>query len=54
MVNAIVLFSVIAGFLSAWYYIELLYNPVDIINVFKLIGSYAVWILFVVTIVLVG
>ena len=51
-VNAIVLGSVWLGFFSAWYYISILFNRVDLGQVFGFIAIYSVWIIFVVTVVL--
>lgn len=51
-VNGIVLISLTAGYMSAWYYIDLLYNPVDAVAVFQLIASYFLWLMFVVTLTL--
>ena len=52
VVNAIVLGSVWLGFMAGWYYIEILFNPVDAGQVFAFIATYSLWIIFVVTVVL--
>lgn len=52
VINGIVLGSVWLGFIGAWYYIEILYNHVDIMSVFAFIATFSLWIIFVVTIVL--
>ena len=53
VVNAIVLGSVWLGFMASWYYIEVLFNSVDVGHVLLFMTTYSLWILFVVTIVLV-
>lgn len=50
--NAIVLGSVWAGFFAAWYYIQILFNPVNAGEVFAFLGTYSLWIIFAVTVVL--
>jgi len=52
VVNIIVLASVWLGFIAAWYYIEILFNRVDVWNVLQFIATYSLWIIFVVTVVL--
>lgn len=52
VVNAIVLVSVWLGFLSAWYYINILFNPVKVGEVIQFTATYSLWIVFVVTVVL--
>lgn len=52
VVNAIVLGSLWIGFLAAWYYIRILFGPVAIGDVLTFIGTYSVWIVFAVTVVL--
>lgn len=52
VVNTIVLASVWLGFLSGWYYIEILFNQVDAGEVFAFIATYSLWLVFVVTVVL--
>jgi ABC-2 type transport system permease protein len=52
VVNAIVLGSVWLGFLSSWYYINILFNSVAVGQVFAFIAMYSLYIVFVVTIVL--
>ncbi len=52
MCNGIALSSVWLGFFAAWYYIEILYNSVDVSLTLAFIGTYSLWIIFVVTIVL--
>ncbi|WP_438314304.1 ABC transporter permease [Sporosarcina sp. FA9] len=52
IVNAIVLGSVWLGFMASWYYIELLFNSVDVGHVLLFITTYSLSIIFVVTIVL--
>jgi len=52
VVNGIVLGSIWLGFLSAWYYIDILYNHVDPVQIITFIAVYSLWIVFVVTIVL--
>lgn len=52
VVNGIVLGSVWLGFMAAWYYINILFNHVEVGQVFAFIATYSLWIVFVVTIVL--
>ena len=52
VVNAIVLGSVWLGFMASWYYISILFNHVNAAQVFAFIGTYSLWLVFVVTIVL--
>lgn len=52
VVNAIVLGSVWLGFLAAWYYIRILFNPVAVGEVFAFLGTYSLWLVFAVTVVL--
>ena len=52
VVNAIVLGSVWLGFLAAWYYIRILFNSVAAGEVFAFLGTYSLWLVFAVTVVL--
>lgn len=52
VVGIIVLGSVWLGLLTSWYYTELLFGNVDASDFFAFTGTYSVWILFVVSIVL--
>ena len=52
VVNAIVLGSVWLGFLAAWYYIGILFNSVAVGEVFAFLGTYSLWLVFAVTVVL--
>lgn len=52
VVNALVLGSVCLGFMAAWYYIEILFNSVDVGSLFAFIATYSLWLIFVVTVVL--
>ncbi|MEZ7173004.1 ABC transporter permease [Sporosarcina sp. OR05] len=52
VVNAIMLGSMWAGFLAAWYYIDILFNPVDVGEVMQFAGTYSLWVVFAVTVVL--
>ncbi|WP_432363151.1 ABC transporter permease subunit [Sporosarcina sp. UB5] len=52
VVNAIVLASVWLGFMAAWYYIRILFNPVAVGEVFAFLGIYSLWLVFAVTVVL--
>ncbi|WP_172372736.1 ABC transporter permease [Sporosarcina jiandibaonis] len=52
VLNGIVLASVWLGFLAAWYYISILFNSVNALEVFGFIATYSLWIMFVVTAVL--
>ena len=52
VVNGIVLGSVWLGFLAAWYYISILFNSVNITQALAFIGTYSLWLVFVVTVVL--
>lgn len=51
-VNAIVLASAWVGFFAAWYYIRILFNPVAAGEVFAFLGTYSLWLVFAVTVVL--
>lgn len=52
VVNAIVLASVWLGFFAAWYYIRILFNSVSAREVFAFLGTYSLWLIFAVTVVL--
>ena len=52
VVNALVLGSVWLGFMAAWYYIDILFNAVDVGSLVAFIATYSLWIIFVVTVVL--
>jgi len=52
VVSIIALGSVWLGLLTSWYYTELLFGNVPASNFFAFAGTYSVWILFVVTVVL--
>ncbi|MEK5040249.1 ABC transporter permease [Sporosarcina sp. FSL K6-3457] len=52
VVNALVLGSACLGFMAAWYYIEILFNSVDVGLLFGFIATYSLWLIFVVTVVL--
>lgn len=52
VVNAIVLASVWLGFFAAWYYIGILFNSVAVGEVFAFLGTYSLWLVFAVTVVL--
>lgn len=52
MAGAIGVLSVWLGLLAAYYYVFLLFDPVDIVRFLQFAGSYSVWILLIVTIVL--
>lgn len=52
VVNGIVLLSVWLGFLAAWYYIDILFNPVAASDVLPFIATYSLWMMFVVTVTL--
>ncbi|PUB13339.1 ABC transporter permease subunit [Paenisporosarcina sp. OV554] len=51
VIGTIALVSVWLGLLTTWYYTELLFGKVDTADFFAFAGTYSVWILFVVTIV---
>lgn len=51
-VNAIVLASAWVGFFAAWYYIRILFNSVAAGEVFAFLGTYSLWLVFAVTVVL--
>lgn len=46
----IALFSIIIGLLASYYYTVILYNEVDVWRIAALIGTYSLWVLFVVTV----
>lgn len=52
VVNVIVLVSLWIGLISAWYYIDILFNPVNTVEVLSFIATYSLWIVFIVTVVL--
>lgn len=52
VINAIVLGSIWLGFLSAWYYIRILFNSVAVGEMFAFLGTYSLWLIFAVTVVL--
>ncbi|MDW0118274.1 ABC transporter permease [Sporosarcina thermotolerans] len=52
VINGIVLGSVWLGFLAAWYYINILFNPVAAGDVFAFLVTYSLWIILAVTVVL--
>ncbi len=52
VVSIIALGSVWLGLLAAWYYTELLFGNVPASDFFAFAGTYSVWILFVISIVL--
>lgn len=52
VINAVVLASVWLGFLAAWYYIRILFNSVAAGEVFAFLGTYSLWLVFAVTVVL--
>lgn len=52
VINGIILGSVWLGFFAAWYYIQILFNPVAAGDVFAFLATYSVWIIFAVTVVL--
>lgn len=52
VINGIVLGSVWLGFTAAWYYINTLFNHVKMGEVIQFVGTYSVWIVFVVTVIL--
>ena len=52
VINALVLGSVWLGFMGAWYYIDILFNAVDVGPIFAFIATYSLWIIFVVTVLL--
>jgi len=52
VVNALVLGSAFLGFMAAWYYIEILFNSVDVGLILAFIATYSLWLVFVVTVVL--
>lgn len=52
VINAIVLASVWLGFFAAWYYIQILFNSVAAGEVFTFLGTYSLWLVFAVTVVL--
>ncbi|MCM3709583.1 ABC transporter permease [Sporosarcina luteola] len=52
VVNAIVLASMWLGFFAAWYYIQILFNSVAAGEVFAFLGTYSLWLVFAVTVVL--
>jgi len=51
VIGTIALVSVWLGLLTTWYYTELLFGNVAAADFFAFAGTYSVWILFVVTIV---
>ncbi|MGB2991522.1 MAG: ABC transporter permease subunit [Paenisporosarcina sp.] len=51
VIGTIALISVWLGLLTTWYYAELLFGNVAAADFFAFAGTYSVWILFVVTIV---
>ena len=51
VIGTIALVSVWLGLLTTWYYTELLFGNVEATDFFAFAGTYSVWILFVVTIV---
>lgn len=52
VINAIVLGSLWAGFLAAWYYIRILFGSVAVGDILTFVGTYSIWIIFAVTVVL--
>lgn len=52
VINTIVLASVWLGFFAAWYYIQILFNSVAVGEVFTFLGTYSLWLVFAVTVVL--
>lgn len=52
VVSIIAIGSVWLGLLTSWYYTGLLFGDVPASNFFAFVGTYSVWILFVVSIVL--
>lgn len=52
VVNGIVIGSVVLGFLTAWYYITILYDYIQWIQVLQFISIYSLWLIFVVTVTL--
>ncbi|MFC5603709.1 ABC transporter permease [Sporosarcina koreensis] len=52
VVNVVVLASVWLGFFAAWYYIGILFNSVAAGEVFTFLGTYSLWLVFAVTVVL--
>ena len=52
VVGIIVLGSVWLGLLTSWYYTELLFGNVAAADFFAFAGTYSVWIVFVVTVIL--
>lgn len=52
VINAIVLGSLWAGFLAASYYIRILFGPVAFGDILTFVGTYSLWIVFAVTVVL--
>src|SRR5690625_2045184 len=51
-VNGIIIASLFLGFLSAWYYIEILFSSVTFTQLLEFFGIYSLWIVFVVTVTL--
>ncbi|MCG7343770.1 ABC transporter permease [Sporosarcina sp. ACRSL] len=52
VINTIVLGSVWLGFFASWYYIRILYNSVAAGEVFAFLGTYSLWLVFAVTVIL--
>lgn len=52
VINGIVVGSVFVGLLSSWYYTNLLFGKVPVGDFFQFFGTYSVWLVFVITIVL--
>ena len=52
VVSIIALVSVWLGLLTSWYYTGILFGKVETADFFAFAGTYSVWILFVVTVVL--
>lgn len=52
VINGIVITSLMLGFLSAWYYIEMLFDHVSFSQVLQFALIYCLWLIFVVTVTL--
>ncbi|AOV06240.1 ABC transporter permease [Sporosarcina ureilytica] len=52
VLGSLTIVSLFLGFLSAWYYIEMLFSHVNFMQLLEFFGVYSLWILFVVTVTL--
>lgn len=52
VISGLVIISLFLGFLSAWYYIEILFSHVTFMQFLEFFAVYSLWMLFVVTVTL--